>query len=130
MSDPISDLLTQLRNANQVEKAEISIPHSRIKADIVRVLKKEGFIEDFKVEKVKDHMRIQIRLRGVGEERAITGLKRISKPGLRRYVSATDIPKVIRGGLGVSILSTSRGIMTGREAKKEKVGGEVLCFVW
>jgi len=130
MSDPISDLLTQLRNANQVEKAEISIPHSRIKADIVRVLKKEGFIEDFKVEKVKDHMRIQIRLRGVGEEKAITGLKRISKPGLRRYVSATDIPKVIRGGLGVSILSTSRGIMTGREAKKEKVGGEVLCFVW
>lgn len=130
MSDPISDLLTQLRNANQVEKAEISIPHSRIKADIARVLKKEGFIEDFKVEKVKEHMRILIRLRGVGEERAITGLKRISKPGLRRYVSATDIPKVIRGGLGVSILSTSRGIMTGREAKKEKVGGEVLCFVW
>lgn len=130
MSDPISDLLTQLRNANQVEKTEISIPHSRIKADIVRVLKKEGFIEDFKVEKVKNHMQIQITLRGVGEQKAITGLKRISKPGLRRYVSSTDIPKVIRGGLGVSILSTSRGVMTGREAKKEKIGGEVLCFVW
>lgn len=130
MNDPISDLLTQLRNANQVEKTEISVPHSRIKADIVRVLKKEGFIEDFKVEKGKNHMQILIKLRGVGEQRAITGLKRISKPGLRRYVSSTAIPKVIRGGLGVSILSTSRGIMTGREAKKEKVGGEVLCFVW
>ena len=130
MTDPISDLLTQLRNANQVEKAEISVPHSRLKADIVRVLKKEGFIEDFKVEKVNKHMRILITLRGVGEQRAITGLKRISKPGLRHYVPATKIPKVIRGGLGVSILSTSRGIMTGREAKKEKVGGEVLCFVW
>lgn len=130
MSDPISDLLTQLRNANQVEKTEIAVPHSRIKADIVRVLKKEGFIEDFKVEKGKGHMQILITLRGIGEQRAITGLKRISKPGLRRYVSSTAIPKVIRGGLGISILSTSRGIMTGREAKKEKVGGEVLCFVW
>jgi small subunit ribosomal protein S8 len=130
MNDPISDLLTQLRNANQVEKIDISIPHSKLKADIVRVLKKEGFIEDFKVEKVKNHMAILIKLRGIGEQRAITGLKRISKPGLRRYVSATEIPKVIRGGLGVSILSTSRGIMTGREAKKEKIGGEVLCFVW
>jgi len=130
MTDPISDLLTQLRNANQVEKSEISIPHSRLKTDIVRVLKKEGYIDDFKVEKVKNHMRINIKLRGIGEQRAITGLKRISKPGLRHYVSATDIPKVVRGGLGISILSTSRGIMTGHEAKKEKVGGEVLCFVW
>ena len=130
MTDPISDLLTQLRNANQVEKAEISVPHSRIKADITRVLKKEGFIEDYKVEKVDKRMKILITLRGVGEQRAITGLRRISTPGRRHYVSATEIPKVIRGGLGVSILSTSRGIMTGREAKKERVGGVVLCFVW
>jgi small subunit ribosomal protein S8 len=130
MNDPISDLLTRLRNANQVEKTDIVVPYSKMKADVVRVLKKEGFIEDFKVEKGEKRMQILIKLRGVGEQRAITGLKRISKPGLREYVPANKIPKVIRGGLGVSILSTSRGIMTGREAKKENVGGEVLCFVW
>jgi small subunit ribosomal protein S8 len=130
MTDPISDLLTRLRNANQVEKTVILVPYSRVKADIVRVLKKEGFIDDFKVEKGEKHMQIQVTLRGVGEQRAITGLKKISKPGRREYVPATKIPKVIRGGLGISILSTSKGIMTGREAKKEKVGGEVLCFVW
>jgi len=130
MTDPISDLLTRLRNANQVEKTVILVPYSRVKADIVRVLKKEGFIEEFKVEKGEKHMQIQITLRGVGEQRAITGLKKISKPGRREYVPTTKIPKVIRGGLRISILSTSKGIMTGREAKKEKVGGEVLCFVW
>ena len=129
ISDPISDLLTRVRNANQVGISQIKVPHSRLKIDMVRVLKREGYIEDFKLQKDDKKVNIQIVLKGSGESRALTGLKRISTPGRRKYVGVHDIPRVL-GGMGTCILSTSSGIMTGQEARKKNVGGEVLCYVW
>jgi len=128
-TDPIADMLTSLRNANQAGKPEILVPHSRVKADMVRVLKREGFINDFKVQRDGKKTRIQVFLKGTGEGRAVTGLRRISKPGGRRYVSTKEIPRVL-AGMGICILSTSGGVMTGQEARKRNLGGEVLCTAW
>ncbi len=129
ISDPVADMLTRLRNAHLSGMAQVHIPHSQLKSDIARVLKREGYIDDFKVEKDGQKLKLQVALRGKGETRAITGLRRISTPGRRKYVGARDIPRVL-GGMGTCILSTSSGVMTGRDAKKKNVGGEVLCYVW
>jgi small subunit ribosomal protein S8 len=129
ISDPIADMLVRLRNANQVGLEEIVLPHSRIKSDVARVLKREGYIQDFKLQKDGKKSNIQVVLKGKGEARALTGLKRISTPGSRRFVKSTEIPRVL-GGMGICILSTSSGVMSGQEAKKKNVGGEVLCHIW
>jgi small subunit ribosomal protein S8 len=128
-TDPIADMLLRIRNAASRGLADLTLPHSRIKSDVMRVLKREGYIEDFKVQKEGGKSNIQVTLRGNKETRAITGLKRMSTPGRRRYVKATEIPRVL-GGLGICILSTSSGVMSGQEARKKNVGGEILCQVW
>lgn len=128
MSDPISDLLTRIRNASQALLAEIELPHSKTKESIARILKKEGYISDCNVEG-KTIKRLKLRLKYEGRKGVIVGLKRVSKPGLRRYVRATEIPRVL-GGLGTSIVSTPRGLMTGTDARKMNLGGELLCYVW
>jgi small subunit ribosomal protein S8 len=129
-TDPIADLLTRIRNANLALKPEVDVPYSRLKAEVVNVLKREGYIADFYAEKPsKGRQTLKIQLKLVGKERSIVGIKRISKPGSRRYVGSTEIPRVL-GGMGISILTTSRGVMTGREAKKANVGGELLAYVW
>jgi small subunit ribosomal protein S8 len=127
-NDPIADLLTRLRNASRARKAELLVPYSRLKADLAAILKKEGYITDFEV-KSEGHPQIRIVNKFSDKTPAITGLKRVSRPGLRRYVGATEIPRVL-GGMGISILSTPRGVLTGREARRQNVGGELLAFVW
>lgn len=129
ISDPIGDMLTRIRNAQVARHESVAVPNSRIKAEIARVLKSEGFITDFELpgEKEKD---IKIRLRYSGKRApVVTGLKRISKPGLRIYTKAKDMPRIL-GGLGVAIVSTPQGVMTAAEAKRANVGGEILCYVW
>ena len=128
--DPIADLLTRIRNANQMRYNEVVVPSSNVKLAIVKILKNEGYIENYKVEKkeVQDNIIITLKY-GKNKERVISGLKRISKPGLRVYAKAEEVPTVLNG-LGISIVSTSKGIMTGKEAKKENLGGEVLAYVW
>ena len=130
VTDPIADLLTRVRNANQMRYNEVVIPSSNVKERIVEILKSEGYITDYKIEKgqVQDNIVITLKY-GKNKERVISGLKRISKPGLRVYAKAEEIPNVLNG-LGISIVSTSKGIMTGKEAKKENLGGEVLAYVW
>ncbi len=128
-NDPIADMLTRLRNAQLTGSSELRLPHSRVKSDIARVLKREGYIEDFKVQKDGGKTNLQITLRGERGSRAMTGVRRISSPGRRRYVGAREIPRVL-GTMGICILSTSEGIMTGQEARKKNKGGEVLCHVW
>lgn len=130
ISDPIADMLTRIRNANQVRHEKVEIPGSNMKRSIAEILKNEGYIRD--AEFVDDNQQGVIRLflkYGKGQERVITGLKRISKPGLRVYVNHDNIPRVL-GGLGVAILSTSKGILTDREARQQGIGGEVLCYIW
>lgn len=129
LSDPIADFLTRLRNANSARKAEVTVPYSKIKAEIARLLKQEGYITDYEVDTTGAFPQIKVTNKLVNRSSAITGLKRVSKPGLRKYVGAGEIPRVL-GGMGISILSTPRGIVTGREAKKQNVGGELLAFVW
>jgi small subunit ribosomal protein S8 len=130
VSDPISDMLTRIRNAARTGAAEVAMPHSRLKGEIARILKSEGYITDFAADKegVRKTLRLQLRYRA-SEEPMIRGLRRVSKPGLRRYVAVDEVPRVV-GGLGVAILSTSRGLLTDREAREARVGGEVLCYVW
>lgn len=130
VSDPIADLLTRIRNANQMRYNEVVVPSSNVKLKIVEILKGEGYITDYKVEKgeVQDNIIITLKY-GQNKERVISGLKRISKPGLRVYAKAEEVPTVLNG-LGISIVSTSKGIMTGKEARKENLGGEVLAYVW
>ena len=130
VTDPIADLLTRVRNANQMRYNEVVIPSSNVKLAIVKILKDEGYIENYKVEKneVQDNIIVTLKY-GKNKERVISGLKRISKPGLRVYAKAEEIPTVLNG-LGISIVSTSKGIMTGKEARKENIGGEVLAYVW
>lgn len=130
VTDPIADLLTRMRNANQMRYNEVVVPSSKVKGEIVRILKDEGYIADYKIEKnnVQDNIIITLKY-GKNKERVISGLKRISKPGLRVYAKAEEIPTVLNG-LGISIVSTSKGIMTGKEAKKENLGGEVLAYIW
>lgn len=123
-------MLTRIRNGNSALKPEVLIPYSRLKAEIAKVLKREGYIADFYAEKLENGRQVlKVQLKITGKERAIVGIKRISRPGLRRYVGSQDVPRVL-GGMGISILTTSRGIMTGREAKKANVGGELLAYVW
>jgi small subunit ribosomal protein S8 len=128
MNDPISDLLTRIRNAHRALLPTVQLPHSRLKESIAGLLKKEGYIADFAVEG-KVIKTIKLKLKYTGRKGVIEGLRRVSKPGLRRYVGAAEIPRV-RGGLGTAIVSTSQGVMTGVEARKQKVGGELLCYVW
>ncbi len=129
LSDPIADFLTRIRNANTAQKAELLVPYSKIKAEIARILKQEGYITDYEVETTGKFPQIKVTNKLQNRTSAITGLKRISKPGLRKYVGAGKIPLVLRG-MGISILSTPRGLVTGREAKKQNVGGELLAYVW
>ena len=128
MSDPISNMLTQIRNASQALLPNVEMPHSKMKESIAHILKKEGYIADCAVEG-KTVKRLKLKLKFQGRKGIIEGLKRISTPGLRRYVGATEVPRVL-GGMGVAILSTPRGVMTGGDARKQNVGGELLCFVW
>jgi small subunit ribosomal protein S8 len=130
MTDPIADLLTRVRNANMVKHTSVDVPASNVKTKIVEILLEEGYIKGFDVIEDGKQGLIRIELKyGENKERVITGLKRISKPGLRVYAKRTDIPKVL-GGLGCAIISTSNGIITDREARKLGVGGEVICYVW
>ncbi|RJQ31375.1 MAG: 30S ribosomal protein S8 [Peptococcaceae bacterium] len=130
MTDPIADFLTRIRNANTVYREKVEVPASRVKKEIANILKQEGFVRD--CEFVEDGKQGVIRVYlkfGVNKNRVITGLKRISKPGLRVYARKEEVPRVL-GGLGIAIISTSRGIMTDKQARKERLGGEVICYVW
>ena len=130
ITDPIADMLTRIRNANNMDKNKVDIPASNLKYNVAEVLKDEGFINDYKMLKSSPQNNIRIYLKyGEDGEKVISGLKRISKPGLRVYVDKNEIPKVL-GGLGIAVLSTSRGVLTGKTATKEGIGGEVLCYVW
>lgn len=129
LTDPIADFLTRLRNASAAKKTLVALPYSRIKNDIARVLKDEGYISDFKEEGEGAAHQIHVTTKFVQQTPAISGLKRVSRPGLRRYVAADDIPRV-RGGQGIAILSTPRGVLSGREAKRQNVGGELLAYVY
>ena len=130
VTDAIADMLTRIRNANQLRYQEVLVPSSKTKLEIAKILKSEGFIEDYKVSKDDVQKTIVLTLKyGPNKERVITGLKRISKPGLRVYAKSEDIPKVLNG-LGIAIISTSKGLMTDKEARKNNLGGEVLLFVW
>jgi len=130
MSDPIADMLTRIRNANLVRHEAVELPASKVKKEIAEILKREGFIRD--AEYVEDNKQGLIRIflkYGPNNERVITGLKRISKPGLRVYTKSTEVPRVL-GGLGIAIISTSKGVVTDKEARQSKNGGEVLAYVW
>mgnify|MGYP001547542749 CR=1 FL=1 len=128
MSDPISDMLTRIRNASRALLPAIELPHSGIKESVAKILKTEGYVTDVAVEGDKKK-KIKIRLKYEGKKSVIEGLKRVSKPGLRRYVGSTEIPRV-RGGLGVAIVSTSEGLLTDAQARKKNIGGELLCYIW
>ena len=128
MTDPIADMLTRIRNANQMRNATVAMPTSKVKVEIARILKEEGYITDYAVDgDVKKTLTLTLKY--AGNERVITGLKRISKPGLRVYAEACDLPKVLNG-LGIAIISTSKGMVTDRVARKNGVGGEVIAYVW
>jgi len=129
MVDPISDMLTRIRNANRALLPNIDLPHSQMKESIAHILKKEGYIAEVATEGVKTKKTLKLKLKYDGKKGVIEGLRRVSAPGLRRYVASTEIPHE-RGGLGISIVSTSQGLMTGNQARKSNVGGELLCYVW
>ena len=129
VTDPIADMLTRIRNANQMRYKEVEVPASKMKNEIARILKAEGFIVDYKVKKNNIQDILVLSLKYVDKERVITGLKRISKPGLRVYVKAEEVPSVLNG-LGIAIISTSKGVMTDKDARKNSLGGEVLAYVW
>jgi small subunit ribosomal protein S8 len=128
MNDPISDMLTRIRNANRALLPAVEVPHSKIKESIAGILKREGYIADFSVEG-KLPRTIKLKLKYQGKKSIIEGLRRVSSPGLRRYVGATKIPRV-RGGLGVAVVSTSEGLLTDVQARTKKIGGELICYVW
>ena len=129
ITDPIADMLTRIRNANDARHATVDVPASKLKIAIAQILKDEGYIKDFEVQEGNYQGVIRITLKYLGKEKVITGLRRVSKPGLRMYAGADDLPKVLRG-LGIAIISTSKGVMTDKDARKQRVGGEVLAFVW
>ena len=130
MTDPIADMLTRLRNAARAHKTEFVVPYSRLKSEIARILEKEGYIAGFELETTpKGRPNLKIKNKFVNKTSAIAGLKRVSKPGLRRYVKADEVPRVL-GGMGIAVLSTSRGVLTGHEARKQNVGGELLAYIW
>ena len=126
VTDPIADMLTRIRNANANKNKEVSMPVSKVKVEIAKILKNEGFVEDYKVEDGILTLTLKYTSK---KERVITGLKRISKPGLRVYAKNDEIPKVLNG-FGIAIVSTSKGIMTDKEARKENLGGEVMAYIW
>jgi len=132
LTDPVADMLTRIRNANKAMHDTTEMPSSRLKKEIARILKEEGYINDYRVERRPDlpfdTLVIELKY-GRNRERVISGLKRVSKPGLRRYSRKGELPRVM-GGLGVAILSTSKGVMTGRSARQQGIGGEVVCHVW
>jgi small subunit ribosomal protein S8 len=130
MTDPIADMLTRIRNANQMKHKAVDVPASKLKSEILNVLKKEGYIIDFERlnDGVQGTLRVQLKYLE-NEERVVRGLKKISKPGLRVYAKTDDLPRVLNG-LGIAVISTSRGIMTDKEARKLKIGGEVIAYVW
>ncbi|KMJ56801.1 30S ribosomal protein S8 [Bacillus sp. LL01] len=130
MTDPIADMLTRIRNANMVRHEKLELPASKIKKEVAEILKREGFVRD--VEFIEDNKQGIIRIflkYGANNERVITGLKRISKPGLRVYAKANEVPRVLNG-LGIAIISTSQGVITDKEARQQQAGGEVLAYVW
>jgi small subunit ribosomal protein S8 len=129
MIDPIADMLTRIRNAGRALLPTVQIPHSRMKESLATILKSEGYIAEVLVEGEKTKKTLKLRLKYEGKKCVIEGLKRISKSGLRHYVGATEIPRV-RGGLGVTVVSTSEGVMTGAQARKKNIGGELLCYIW
>ena len=130
VTDPIADMLTRIRNANQMRNKEVEMPASKIKVEIARILKEEGFIVDYKTKKnnIQDVLVLSLKY-SENKERVITGLKRISKSGLRVYAKHDELPRVLNG-LGIAIISTSEGIMTDRDARNKKLGGEVLAYIW
>jgi small subunit ribosomal protein S8 len=133
MTDPIADMLTRLRNANQAYHERVTMPYSKIKANVAEVLKAEGYIASWSVEEpvegaIGKNLVVELKF-GPSRERSLAGIKRVSKPGLRVYAKSTELPRVL-GGLGVAIISTSQGLLTDRQARKRSVGGEVLAFVW
>ena len=129
VTDPIADMLTRIRNANQMRYKEVEVPASKMKNEIARILKSEGFIVDYKVKKNNIQDILVLSLKYVDKERVITGLKRISKPGLRVYVKAEEVPTVLNG-LGIALISTSKGVMTDKQARANSLGGEVLAYIW
>ena len=129
MTDPIGDMLTRIRNGIMVRHDSVSMPASKLKLGIAKILKEEGFISDFEVVKGKPHREMKVQLRYIDNKPAISGLKRMSKPGLRLYVQKKEIPRVY-GGLGIAIISTSQGLKTGQQAWRQGSGGELLCYVW
>jgi small subunit ribosomal protein S8 len=130
ITDPIADMLTRIRNANQALHLKVEMPDSGMRREIARILKQEGYIEGFQVDKGEVHDTLVVTLKyGANRERVISGLKRVSKPG-RRIYARKDRPHKVLGGMGVAILSTSTGVVTGRQAQEKGVGGEVLCYVW
>ena len=128
MIDPISDMLTRIRNAQRALLPTVEIPHSKMKESIANILKKEGYVGEITVAG-KPLKTIKLQLKYQGKKSVIEGIKRVSRPGLRQYVGSTEIPRV-RGGLGVAVVSTPEGVMTGNAARKKNLGGELLCFVW
>ncbi len=130
LTDPIADMLTRIRNANMAEKKIVQMPHSKMKSEIARLLKSEGFIKDYTMENEEGKSVLNVFLKyTVEREPVIQGLRRISKSSCRKYAAANEVPRVL-GGIGVAILSTSSGVMTDNEARKQNVGGEVLCYIW
>lgn len=130
LSDPVGDMLSVIRNANQVSKEVVEVPASNLKKDILQIMKEEGYIRNFKEVEETTRKFLRVYLREEGSKKClITGLRRISKPGLRIYAPKNRIPKVL-GGIGIAILSTSRGVVTDRKARQYQIGGEVLCYVW
>ena len=130
ITDPISDMLTRIRNGNAANKVEVSMPSSKVLVEVARVIYEEGYIEGYSVEDTKPQKTLTITLKyGPKRSKILRGIKRISKPGLRIYSKAEDLPRVI-GGLGIAVISTSKGMMCDRDARKLGVGGEVICYVW
>ncbi len=129
VTDPIADFLTRIRNAVKARKKKVEIPSSGMKVKMAEILKNSNFINDFEIVEDDKQNILQISLKYIDEAPSISGLKRISKPGLRQYVDQTEIPRVLNG-LGIAIISTSKGLMTDKQAKKESVGGEVICHIW
>jgi small subunit ribosomal protein S8 len=129
VNDPIADMLSRIKNANQRVKDEVVVTMSKINLEIARVLKEQGYVNDYQVISLNNHQAISINMKYVDKKKAISGMRRISKPGLRIYAGKDEIKSVL-GGLGISIISTSKGVLTGNEARKEGVGGEVIAYVW
>lgn len=131
VTDPIADMLTRIRNANLARKEHVLVPASRLKLEIAKVLKAQGYIQKYDLVDDKRHgqLRIHLRYAGGDRQRIITGLRRVSRPGMRVYTDAKQVPRVM-GGLGIAVLSTPDGVLTDREARRRRIGGEILCYVW